>query len=82
MKLKKPLIGITLDYFDPTHDERALWYSQWPWYTLRYRYCEAVASAGGVPMALSYHSNCIDDYAESLDGLVLTGGGFDIRPAA
>ena len=80
MKLKKPLIGITLDYFDPTHDERALWYSQWPWYALRYRYCEAVASAGGVPMALSYYSNCIDDYAESLDGLVLTGGGFDSDP--
>ena len=80
MKPKKPLIGITLDYFDPTHDERALWYSEFPWYALRYRYCEAVAFAGGVPLALTYYLDCIDEYAEILDGLVLTGGGFDIDP--
>ena len=80
MNSKKPLIGITLDYFDPGQHAEAAWYSQWPWYALRYRYCEAVVLAGGVPLALSYYLNCIDDYAEILDGLVLTGGGFDIDP--
>ena len=77
---KKPLIGITLDYFDPKDDDRAIWYSQWHWYALRYRYCEAVAMAEGVPLALPYYLDCIDAYTDALDGLVLTGGGFDIDP--
>jgi putative glutamine amidotransferase len=80
MKVKAPRIGITLDYVDPAQEKGGEWYSKHPWYALRYRYCEAVALAGGLPLALSYYMELIEDYAENLDGLVITGGGFDVDP--
>lgn len=80
MTIKKPLIGITLDSVDPQAEAGGDWYSDLPWYALRQRYCEAVALAGGIPIPLPYHIEYMDDYINLLDGLILTGGGFDIDP--
>ncbi len=78
---RKPRIGITLDSIDPVQQPEGNWYHLEPWYALRYRYAEAVEQAGGVPISLSYHQNLIDDYVDMLDGLLITGGGFDVDPA-
>ncbi len=81
MKQKKPRIGITLDAVDPAHEKEGNWYSKMPWYALRGRYVQSVHEAGGIPLAVPYCTDCVEDYAESLDGLVVTGGGFDIDPS-
>ena len=77
----KPRIGITLDFVDPAQQEQGAWFNLEPWYALRYRYASAVEMAGGLPLNLSYHMNLVDDYVYLLDGLLLTGGGFDVDPA-
>lgn len=52
-----------------------------PWYALRQNYCDVIAQAGGVPIALPHNPQLSLEYAAQLDGLVLTGGNFDIDPA-
>ena len=69
-----PLIGITLD------SEGAGGYSQLPWYALRQNYCDAVTKAGGLPFPLPHEIDLVEDYLEHLDGLLITGGAFDIDP--
>ncbi|MES2252280.1 MAG: gamma-glutamyl-gamma-aminobutyrate hydrolase family protein [Pseudomonadota bacterium] len=76
----KPRIGITLDFVDPSQEEQGAWFNLEPWYALRYRYASAIEMAGGLPLNLSYHMNLVDDYAALLDGLLITGGGFDVDP--
>jgi putative glutamine amidotransferase len=78
---QKPRIGITLDSVDPAQQPEGSWYHLEPWYALRYRYVEAVEQAGGIPLNLSYHQALVDDYVDALDGLLITGGGFDVDPA-
>jgi len=77
----KPRIGITLDFVDPAQQEQGAWFNVEPWYALRYRYASAVEAAGGVPLSLSFHPNLVGDYVAALDGLLITGGGFDVDPA-
>ena len=72
---KKPFIGITLDAEQPGG------YSKFPWYALRQNYADAVAGAGGLPVALSHHADLAGDWLDRLDGLVVTGGAFDVDPA-
>jgi putative glutamine amidotransferase len=79
--IKKPLIGIPLDSIDPTQEIEGKWYSDLSWYGLRHRYCEAITHAGGIPLPLPYHPEHLDYYCNLIDGLLLTGGGFDIEPA-
>lgn len=71
----KPVIGITLDV------EGTGSFSKYPAYAQRRNYCEQVAAAGGVPFLLPYHLEFVDDYADHLDGLLLTGGNFDVPPS-
>lgn len=71
----RPVIGITLD------SESAGGYAPFPWYALRRNYCDAVAMAGGLPLALPHEADLTDEYLARLDGLVVTGGAFDIDPA-
>jgi putative glutamine amidotransferase len=75
MRTKLPAIGITLDA------ENAGGYSKMPWYALRQNYFEAVQVAGGLPLALPHHAELAAPYADLLQGLVVTGGAFDIDPA-
>lgn len=72
---RSPRIGITLDHEPPGG------YSKFPWYALRDNYCGAVAEYGGVPLPLSHELSAVDAYLELLDGLVITGGAFDVSPA-
>ncbi|MGB0681912.1 MAG: gamma-glutamyl-gamma-aminobutyrate hydrolase family protein [Magnetovibrionaceae bacterium] len=73
--MKKPLIGITLDAEQPGG------YSKFPWYALRCNYAGAVAETGGLPFPLSHDLDLVDDYLDRIDGLVITGGAFDVDPA-
>lgn len=72
----RPLIGLTLDSQEPGG------YSKMPWYAQRKNYAEAVMAAGGIPILLPHHMDCVDHYVQKLDGLILTGGNFDIPPSA
>ncbi len=72
---KQPLIGLTLDF------EESGQYSNMPWYAIRQNYMDAVREAGGLPVALSHDPQIAQELAEELDGVVVTGGGFDVDPA-
>lgn len=52
-----------------------------PWYAIRENYCAAISRAGGLPIALPHEVGLADDYVELLDGLVVTGGAFDVDPS-
>ena len=69
-----PLIGITADSEAPGG------YSKFPWYALRQNYCDAVREAGGVPLMLPHELTLVDHYANLIDGLVVSGGNFDVDP--
>jgi len=71
---KKPVIGITLDA------EAAGGYSPLPWYALRKEYFSVLARYGAVPLALPHELSCADQYLDQIDGLLLSGGDFDIPP--
>ena len=73
--MAKPLIGVTLDA------EPAGGWSRFPWYALRANYMDAIAGAGGLPVALPHDPALAADWLDRLDGLVVTGGAFDIDPA-
>lgn len=70
-----PVIGITLDSEEPGG------YSKFPWYALRQNYCGAVVQAGGLPMALPHEPELAETYLDRIDGLIVTGGAFDVDPA-
>ncbi len=70
-----PIIGMTLDSEEPGG------YATFPWYALRQNYCDAVAGAGGLPLALPHHPELAEAYLDRLDGLIVTGGAFDVDPA-
>ncbi|MBM3584023.1 MAG: gamma-glutamyl-gamma-aminobutyrate hydrolase family protein [Alphaproteobacteria bacterium] len=73
--MPRPLIGLTLDSEEPGG------YSRFPWYALRRNYFAAVAAAGGLPVALPHDPDLAEAYLARLDGLVVTGGAFDVDPA-
>jgi len=80
MPHKKPLIGITLDYFDPNVNEQAKFYSNQHWYAHRGTYTEAVKKSGGTPLLIPYDFDSLDIYVDIIDGLIIPGGGLDIHP--
>lgn len=69
-----PQIGITLD-----HEETG-GYSRYPWYALRDNYCNVIARHGAAPIALPHEIDYVNDYLDTLSGLVVTGGNFDVPP--
>ena len=73
--MSRPIIGITLDSEPPGG------YSKFPWYALRENYFGAVAAAGGLPVALPHEPEMAEAYLDEIDGLVCTGGTFDVDPA-
>jgi putative glutamine amidotransferase len=72
---KPPRIGLTLDAEPPGG------YSSLPWYAIRANYCAAISRAGGLPLALPHEVGLAEAYALLIDGLVVTGGAFDLDPA-
>jgi len=73
-----PVIGITLDY---EQGGQPPVYSKMPWYALRENYSRAVTRAGGLPVLLPHEAEHAADYLDRLDGLIVTGGAFDVDPA-
>lgn len=69
-----PTIGLTLDSEEPGG------YSNQPWYAVRQNYCASVDRAGGLPMLLPHSSKHASAYLDTIDGLIVTGGHFDVDP--
>ena len=74
--MAQPVIGLTLDHEPPGGYSKTH-----PWYALRENYCEAVAEAGGLSVLLPHEPERAADYLALLDGLIVTGGAFDVDPA-
>ena len=72
--MKKPLIGITLD------SEKKKTYSKFPWYALRRNYLSSISRFGALPVPLTHDLKLVNSFSKLLDGLVITGGDFDIDP--
>lgn len=72
--MSRPIIGITADF------EEKGGYSKFPWYALRENYCSAVTLAGGIPIILPNDIHLIDDYFKLINGLIVSGGAFDVNP--
>ncbi len=69
-----PIVGLTLDTAGPTGIGKI------GRYLIRENYCSAIAKAGGIPMCLPHEAALAEAYAERIDALVVTGGGFDVDP--
>jgi putative glutamine amidotransferase len=72
---ERPVVGVTLDAEQPGG------YSKYPWYAVRANYAEAIAGAGGLPIALPHDPSLAEAYLARIDALVVTGGAFDVDPA-
>ena len=72
--MKKPIIGITLDSEEPGK------YSKFPWYAIRHNYLHSIEKFGGIPFPLLHTKENIKNIFNILDGLIITGGNFDIDP--
>jgi putative glutamine amidotransferase len=72
--MPRPVIGLTLDAEPPGG------YSAFPWYALRENYCGAIEAAGGLAILLPHEPDRAGDYLDRLDGVVVTGGAFDVDP--
>ena len=72
--MKKPVIGITLDNEEPGY------YSKFPWYAIRQNYLHSVEQLGAIPFPLFHSIHSAKDIFSLFDGLVITGGNFDIDP--
>jgi len=73
-KKNPPVIGLTLDAEGPGG------YSKKPWYAIRQNYCTAISALGALPIALPHETALVDAYLDQLDGLIVTGGAFDVSP--
>ena len=73
--MKKPIIGITLDIEDPGG------YSKFPWYAIRKNYLYSIEKFNAIPLPLAHNINIIDSYLKIIDGLIITGGHYDISPS-
>lgn len=72
--MSAPLIGLTADV-----EGRAAGATEAE-FVLRVNYVEAIARAGGVSVILPHHGQSVADVVAALDGIVITGGMFDIDP--
>ena len=82
--MRPPIIGISLDYEEggntPTKAGE-VYYSKMPWYALRENYCSSVSTFGGLPLPLPHEVELLNHYLDLIDGLIITGGAFDVNPA-
>ena len=72
--MKKPIIGITLD------SEESGIYSKFPWYAIRKNYLHSIENYGGIPFPIFHTNNNVKNIFNLIDGLIITGGNFDIDP--
>ena len=72
--MKKPLIGITLDNENPGN------YSNFPWYAIRANYLSSIYKFKAIPFPLFHENKAVKSIVKLIDGLIITGGNFDINP--
>jgi putative glutamine amidotransferase len=79
--MSRPLIGITADLVipqspSPKRQEETTFF-------LHQRYCRAIENAGGTPIILPLTSSAgtLRQYIRQVDGLLISGGNFDIHPS-
>jgi putative glutamine amidotransferase len=72
---RRPVVGVTLDSEAPGG------YSKLPWYALRQNYFDVLTRAGALPIALPHEPDLVGDYLDMIDGLLVSGGAFDIDPS-
>lgn len=72
----KPCIGVTLDWERGDINR----YSRYPWYALREHYCTSITQHGGIVLPLPHVVEDIDTYLSLVQGVVVTGGDFDVSP--
>ena len=71
----RPRIGITLDWEDePSYSAAS------PWYALRTNYFQVISKHEALPIALPYEIDLVDNYLDLIDGLMVTGGDYDLSP--
>lgn len=68
-------IGFSLDF------ETEQTFSKLPWYAIRQNYLEAVSDLGALALPLPHVPEQAGQYLDLLDGLVVTGGAFDVPPS-
>jgi len=73
--MNQPKIGITMDY----QEEKT--YSKYPWYALRKNYATSIYKQGAIPVALIPDISLLEEYISMIDGLLITGGDFDVSPS-
>ena len=73
-KYKKPIIGISMD----TGIKKT--YSSYPWFAIRDDYINSIINSNGLPLMLPSKPNLVDHYFKLIDGILITGGDFDIDP--
>ncbi|PPR35516.1 MAG: putative glutamine amidotransferase [Alphaproteobacteria bacterium MarineAlpha6_Bin3] len=73
-KYKKPIIGISID----TGSNKS--YSKFPWYAVRINYINSIINSNGIPLMLPSKPELANYYFNLIDGVLLTGGDFDIDP--
>lgn len=73
--MRTPVIGITMDREEPGG------YSKFPWLAIRENYAHSVAAAGGLPILLPNELERVEEYLSLMDGLIVSGGNFDVDPA-
>jgi len=74
--MAQPVIGLTLDSEPPGGYSKTH-----PWYAIRENYCTAVSAAGGLPILLPHEPAQAASYLNLINGLIVTGGAFDVDPA-
>jgi putative glutamine amidotransferase len=72
--MSKPVIGLISDYSEDKN------YSKHPFYALRTNYVDILSKLEAVALIIPFSFNEIADYAEIIDGLILTGGVSDVPP--
>ena len=72
--MKKPIIGITLDSEQPGG------YSKFPWYAIRKNYLHCIDKFNAIPFPLFHSKQKFKDIISLIDGIIITGGNFDIDP--
>ena len=55
-------------------------YSKFPWYAIRINYLNSIISCNGIPLMLPSKPELANHYFNLIDGILLTGGDFDIDP--
>ena len=78
---RPPLIAITADFSGP--EQAGLKTDQEPTFSLASRYCDAIQNAGGLPIIIPHSPSRtqIRHIMQRVDGLLISGGGFDIDPS-